>query len=1738
MAELVGRAVKKAFPGFGVFSGVVESYDAQAGYFRVLYEDGDSEEVDGDEMASILVGAPMPPQPETPGGSAGKRPKKRRRGDEESPQGNVSAAVVDGLSNGDVLATPSVRRAGGENGVVLAEKKRRVDPDPESSRPVRRSARQAKAAALAAEMEAVAAAAEAAETSAADSVSPVQIAATPQQSSRKRQRANGSSRYRSVARDLEDAAADRMPPKPELPPSSQGLDLEGLPVLDVFQVYSCLRSFSKQLFLSPFALDTFVSALRCMHVNPLIDWVHFALLRSLKSHLEDLAHEGDPPAIHCIRNLNWELLDLATWPIYLAEYLLTRGSELRYGVKLTDLMLDTEYYRQPATVKLELLRSLCDDVIEIEAIRSELGSRMSELDGNDDSYRSTGIRRKKRVSSVKALADPSLPPEGSDDVDDGNSDECYLCGMDGNLLCCDGCPSAFHSKCVGVVEDLLPEGDWYCPECSMQKNNGPKNMSKLVRGAEVLGMDPHGRLYFGTCGYLLVVDSCDADSPCHYYGQIDLHSLVTVLIPCHHSYNSIVNVILLFRDMATETSNNNGQYENSKECSTSENGTDYRQSSMKQPLDREQCMIEKDGSSQQLGSGKVRTLNSGQDAAHHNEKPNEASQRNTSSASKDSCNSQQDDVCLHVNGLSAENQKGPSPQKEISDYCLHSGPARYINYYSFGQIAAAAAAELKHKLSENVEGKKHGQDAVSFRLKTICKKYVNIFALTDKKLSVELLKEKCGWCNSCQISGGSDCIFRVTDVKCMEIPKPCAVGLLSEKNQESHIVLATHNILSIEERLNGLLSGPWQNPQYSIYWRKAVLMASDVSSLKQPLLMLESSLRRVAFSGDWQKPADSVEVVGSAAHILVRSSNKSLGDAIARKPGKKPLNVELKVDSRDVGVYWWRGGTLSRQVFHWKRLPQSLASKCARQAGRKKIPTIVYPEGSQFARRLKYIAWRAAVEMAQNVSQLILQIKELELNIKWTEILSTLYSAASTKETQKIARLFKKVIIRRKRIEATNIEYLLDFGKRENIPPVVAKHGIKLEEPSSERNRYWLSESHVPLNLLKAYEAKGITRSLKKIDKDDLPKNMSGFRPKKPKRSVFDDLLEKAKKRPNRLCGQCYKTVIDREAVNCRYCEALFHRKHFNVPRGAVDTVYVCNKCLAEKVPPMKSPQKKVGSKKSSLKKKQKTQPRKSLRRRNQIVINLKKKAVRKNGKHGRPRKNLLTVSKNESVKMPDSQASNEPKSEPAKRISKRLYNKYMIGNSGRSKPASCRKRKRTALHYSYWLDGLRLTHNTDDEQATSFRKARVVFPSEDVKISETSPVCRLCNKCYSGDAIYIACENCEDWFHGDIYSITIENANKLMGFKCHACRLRAIPVCPYAQADMIVEDQSDREDDIDMSIEDEDHNGPKHLRTSDGLKELHDKIEEELHGNNIEKQVGDRICLEVLEDSNDLKEPGSHRTEKQLDDFNWLKEPDSCNKMEELDSHSTEKGLHDHNNLNELDNHWGEKEPGSHSTEKQPDDCNSLKEPDSCSKMEELDSHSSGNGPHDHSNLKGLDNHWGDKERVDHNFLSELGYDSNVKDVENGDGPEEFGSTEDSSNFAAGKTQILKELDNHNSLDKLDGHLKKPDIHNSMEELDNHNYQRELGNQNSLNDLDGHKNLKELHSAQNGKFTPVTCTDGLLVEQFNTGVSSKEAMIMTSENDSVKESIALQSKGSPEDTVLPAEHEMDLPVSLSILTL
>lgn len=44
-----------------------------------------------------------------------------------------------------------------------------------------------------------------------------------------------------------------------------------------------------------------------------------------------------------------------------------------------------------------------------------------------------------------------------------NDDLCTFCHQDGDLLCCDMCPRAFHQGCVDLPE--IPSGKWYCSYC-------------------------------------------------------------------------------------------------------------------------------------------------------------------------------------------------------------------------------------------------------------------------------------------------------------------------------------------------------------------------------------------------------------------------------------------------------------------------------------------------------------------------------------------------------------------------------------------------------------------------------------------------------------------------------------------------------------------------------------------------------------------------------------------------------------------------------------------------------------------------------------------------------------------------------------------------------------------------------------------------------------------------------------------------------------------------------------------------------------------------------------------------------------------------------------------------------------------------------------------------------------------------------------------------------------------------
>lgn len=82
------EASEEEVSGFGVIDGVVESYDVEAGRFCVMYEYGDSEEVEFGEVVRMLVGGRrLGGDDASVALTLGRRVNKRQRQNEEGVMG-------------------------------------------------------------------------------------------------------------------------------------------------------------------------------------------------------------------------------------------------------------------------------------------------------------------------------------------------------------------------------------------------------------------------------------------------------------------------------------------------------------------------------------------------------------------------------------------------------------------------------------------------------------------------------------------------------------------------------------------------------------------------------------------------------------------------------------------------------------------------------------------------------------------------------------------------------------------------------------------------------------------------------------------------------------------------------------------------------------------------------------------------------------------------------------------------------------------------------------------------------------------------------------------------------------------------------------------------------------------------------------------------------------------------------------------------------------------------------------------------------------------------------------------------------------------------------------------------------------------------------------------------------------------------------------------------------------------
>jgi len=85
------------------------------------------------------------------------------------------------------------------------------------------------------------------------------------------------------------------------------------------------------------------------------------------------------------------------------------------------------------------------------------------LAGTDDAAGDPGDEQDKEDEEEKAAEEGKVEEE---EEDVRNVDMCMVCGRSGSLICCDGCPNAYHMPCVGETRASLPADDWFCPECA------------------------------------------------------------------------------------------------------------------------------------------------------------------------------------------------------------------------------------------------------------------------------------------------------------------------------------------------------------------------------------------------------------------------------------------------------------------------------------------------------------------------------------------------------------------------------------------------------------------------------------------------------------------------------------------------------------------------------------------------------------------------------------------------------------------------------------------------------------------------------------------------------------------------------------------------------------------------------------------------------------------------------------------------------------------------------------------------------------------------------------------------------------------------------------------------------------------------------------------------------------------------------------------------------------------------
>ncbi|KAI7741115.1 hypothetical protein M8C21_002134, partial [Ambrosia artemisiifolia] len=1291
---LIGRYVKKEFEESGEFLGKIVSYDK--GLYRVNYEDGDFEDLETKEVKGLLV------QDSEMDAAFRKRKKSldaylAKRAKKEKESAVVKSDVSD----------KKVETVGSDNGVELANGEK-VEGDVESSSDL------------------------------------------------------------SDCDQLVDVVEVERPcvPPPQLPPSSGNFGVREEDVSYLLSVYSFLRSFSVCLFLSPFGLDEFVGALNSTVHNTLLDAIHVALIRALKSYVETLSSEGSELAQKCLRSMDWSLLDSLTWPVFVVQYLTTmRYAEGKEWKDFYVTVLEKDYYTLSAGRKLTVLQLLCDDASNSAELMAEIDNREESEFGPDPD------RVVDRVADRVVVSNENIPRRGRPRKNPLPKDEEAVKDVsESHTSATSVTPSPLVSKTTGssnngddddddgIMKMFIPEGDWFCPECTINKIGPIVTKKTSLKGAEFFGIDPYEQVFLGSCDHLLVMKaSTGSGSHLRYYSPADipkvLHAL-TCSVEHTSLYMEICKGILQHWEIpesifslpdSVEIDNNTGNAPDVIDAGNI-NGVADNDS-------KKDSLIACEDKCKSFVAPAPATFISENGNSHYK--------------------SGSTNITYNLPNLLFQKKEANLAKSYMG---LSFKPQAYLNVYIHGDFAASAGASLAI-LSAEEKMDTQTQSSISNHRKFMTANYslqAKAFSLAAKrfywpnyeKKLVEVSRERCGWCLSCKavVNSKRGCLLNAAASNAIKGAAKILSSSRQSKNVEGSLAAIATYVIFMEESLYGLTVGPFLNSSFRNQWQKHVEEAATLSEIKAYLLELERNIRDIAFSSDWIRHIDDT----SSESQPSQSAKSMVGSAKKRgpgKPGRKPAIVIPEIPDADVKVLstdftWWRGGMLSKHIFQKGILPQVMIKHAARKGGREKINGVQYVDGLEVPTRSRQFIWRAAVDLSQTASQLALQIRYLDFHVRWNELVCPEQPLQDGKGLEAEASAFRNACIIDKKIIGNKLSYGVVFENQKHIPSRVLKKVLEVEETGDKKSKNWFLEMHIPLYLIKEYETvvaadvrlpapdiKHVTKS-SKLTKKQL--KASG-------KNIFSFLEQKRDNTGKCFCTFCQRDIFFRIAARCRACQGYCHEQcavGTNIQTAArVEFLITCKRCYIEKdVTPKK-----------------------------EIVGYSPTSPLLLRGQERQHSTSLIKVVKQNIHERP-LQYSNPISIQPKKGTSGKKNSKNRPLQSVDQKPKvlnSSKSSKKKDSKNSKLCLGLIWKRRNLSDTGIEFRINNILLKGNP-NGHLLAPKCQLCAQPYNPELMYILCEKCKNWFHADSVNLQESKIMELFGYKCCRCRRIRIPICPY----------------------------------------------------------------------------------------------------------------------------------------------------------------------------------------------------------------------------------------------------------------------------------------------------------------------------------------------------------------------